>query len=275
MNYNQLRIQFNENAICVLDIETVSKEVMEDSSFPPWPSHQPVVASLLTADYDHHGEWAFALETLRFDDIPAALSRIDQLLKGRSAISFNGRGFDFLCLLLAAQATRSFSFRALTSAATEPRYWSARHYDLADKFSQYGGARGASLERICMALGIPAKLGVHGSEVGDLVEAGDIEIVEQYCDQDVAGTLRAYAHWRAIETSNPGYYASLSFQFTRWVQQQDRKHLKPFASIQQPEELLRLSLLGQLNAALSIAQLNADIRAKQAIDASFGPAVRY
>ena len=274
--YNQrLRTKFDEKSVCVLDIETISSEPMEDGSFPPWPTHLPVCASLLCADLNHHGEWAFALETVRFSDVPAALARINKILRARCTISVNGRGFDFPVLLLAAQKARIYSLHAITAAATEPRYWSAKHYDLADKFSQYGAARGASLERLCSALAIPAKLEAHGSEVGELFAAGEIDTIAAYCEQDVVSTLLTFAHWRAIETCNPAYHAALTFQFTRWVRQQDGDHLRPFASIKKPEELLRLSLLGQLDAACDNAQLNADVRAKRALDASFLPPVHY
>lgn len=275
MSHQRLRTQFNERAICVLDIETVSTEPTEDGSFPPWPTHIPVVTSMLIGDLDHHGEWAFALESVRFDDVQAALRRINQLLTGRSVVTLNGRGFDFPCLLLAAQQARLYCLQAITAAATEPRYWSARHYDLADKLSQYGAARGGSLERICSALDIPAKLAAHGSEVAELYNAGKVDIIAAYCEQDVVSTLLTYAHWRAIETGNAGYHAALTFQFTRWVQQQDGDHLQPYACIEKPEDLLRLSLLGQLEAASRNAQVNADVRAKQALDASFGPATHY
>lgn len=276
MSHQRLRTQFNEKAICVLDIETVSTEPTEDGSFPPWPTHIPVVASLLSADLDHHGEWFFALESVRFDDgARAALERIEELVKGRSLLTLNGRGFDCPCLLLTAQRERSYTLHALTAAATEPRYWSARHYDLADKISQYGAARGASLERLCSALNVPAKLAAHGSEVAELYEAGKIDTIAAYCEQDVVSTRLTYAHWRAIETGNAGYHAALTFQFTRWVQQQKGDHLKPYGCIEKPEDLLRLSLLGQLEAASRNAQLNADVRAKQALDASFGPATHY
>jgi len=276
MGHQRLRTQFDEGSICVFDIETFSTQPTEDGSFPPWPTHIPVVASLLTASLDGHGEWAFGLESVRFDDgARAALERIDELLTGRSAISLNGRGFDCPCLLLAAQRARCYSLHSLTAAATEPRYWSARHYDLADKFSQYGAARGASLERLCSALDIPAKLAAHGSEVAELYEAGEIDTIAAYCEQDVVSTLLTYAHWRAIETGNAVYHAALTFQFTRWVQQQGQDHLLPYADIHAPEELLRLSLLGQLDAAFKNAQLNADCRAKQALDASFGPPTHY
>lgn len=276
MSHQRLRTQFNERAICVLDIETVSTEPTNDGSFPPWPTHIPVVASLLTADLDGRGEWIFELDTVRFDDgARAALERINALLKGRSLLSLNGRGFDCPCLLLAAQRERSFGLHALTAAATEPRYWSARHYDLADKYSQYGAARGASLERLCSALNIPAKLAAHGSEVAELYEAGEIDTIAAYCEQDVVSTLLTFAHWRAIETGNSRYHAALTFQFTRWVQQQTGEHLQPYALIDRPGDLARLSLLGQIEAASRNAELNADVRAKQALDASFGPATHH
>lgn len=275
MHHGRLRSQFNERSVCVLDIETISSEQMEDGSFPPWPTHTCVVASILTADLDHHGEWAFALESIRFEEDPRALERIDELLRGRSAISMNGRGFDFPVLLLHAQRVRKFRLHALTAAATEPRFWSARHYDLADKFSQFGAARGASLERLCSALGIPAKLAAHGNEVGELHDRGKIRLIEQYCEQDVASTLLAFAHFRAIESGNPTYHAALTFQFIRWVQQQGEDHLLPYACVKNPEDLLQLSLLGQLDAAFDIAQVNADCRAKQALDATFGEATHY
>lgn len=175
MRHQRPKVLFDERRLCVLDIETISGEPMEDDSFPPWCLHTPVVASLLTADLDRHGEWAFDLESVRFVDNYDALDRIDDLLRGRSAITFNGRGFDFPVLMLTAQKARLFDLPALTAAATEPRYSSARHYDLADRVSGYGSARGASLERLCGALGIPAKTSVHGSDVGALYDQGEME----------------------------------------------------------------------------------------------------
>jgi hypothetical protein len=275
MHQGRLRTKFNERSVCVLDIETISSEQMEDGRFPPWPTHTCVVASMLTADLDHHGEWAFAVESVRFGEESRGLERIEELLQGRSAVSFNGCGFDFPVLLLHAQRARKFRLHALTAAATEPRFWSARHYDLADKFSQFGAARGASLERLCSALGIPAKLAAQGGEVGELHDRGEIRLIEQYCEQDVVSTLLTFAHFRAIETGNPAYHAALTLQFMRWVQQQGEDHLLPYACVKSPEDLLQLSLLGQLDAAFDIAQVNADCRAKQALDASFGEATHY
>ena len=62
-----------------LDIETVSGEEMEDGGFPPWPTHMPVVASLLTADRDAYGEWQFAMQSVRFGEDEEALERVKVL----------------------------------------------------------------------------------------------------------------------------------------------------------------------------------------------------
>ena len=88
MRQHRPRVQFDKRSLCVLDIETISGEPMEDGGFPPWCLHTPVVASLLTADLDRHGEWAFDLENVRFTDNHDALDRIDDLLQGRACITF-------------------------------------------------------------------------------------------------------------------------------------------------------------------------------------------
>ena len=267
MIHDRLRTKFNHRSLCALDIETISSEVMEGGAFPPWPTHRCVVASMLTADLDHYGEWAFAIESVRFEEDPRALDRIDELLQGRSALTMNGRGFDFPVLLLHAQKARKFKLQALTAAATEPRFWS-HDITISRKVSQYGGARGASLERLCAALDIPAKIAAHGNEVGELHAAGEIEKIAQYCEQDTCSTLLAAAYFRAMETADPTYHAALTYQFARWAQRQG-EHLHPYASIQAAEDLLQLSLLGQIDAAFEVAQMNADCRALQALDTGF------
>lgn len=268
MNPGRLRVQFNQRSLCALDIETISNVFMEDGGFPPWPTHKCIVASMLTADLDNHGEWSFAVESVRFEGNPFALDRVNELLRGRSAVTMNGRGFDFPVLLLHAQRARKFKLHALTTAATEPRYWSARHYDLADKFSQYGGARGVSLERLCEALGIPVKIAAHGNEVGELHAAGQIDLIEQYCEQDVCSTILAMAFYRAVETGDPTYHAALTYQFARWAEQRG-EHLRLYADIEAPEDLMQLSLTAQIDASVEAARMNAEARAFHALERTF------
>lgn len=275
MSFHRPRALFNENSLCVLDIETISGEEMEGGSFPPWPLHTPVVACLLMAERNSCGEWAFDLESVRFSDAAEALERIDDRLRGTSCITFNGRGFDLPVLMLTAQKARMFELPSLTAAATEPRYWSARHYDLAERVSGYGAARGASLERLCGALGIPVKLSTHGSDVGALYDQGDIEAIETYCMTDCCATLLGAAYQRAMENGDPGYHASLTWQFAQWAEAQCLDHLVPYAEVRDHQSLQQLSLLGQLEASLENGRLDADLREKQAIDASFGEPTHY
>jgi hypothetical protein len=257
--------------LVALDIETVSGEEMLDGAFPPWPTHSPIAASMLSADRNTSGEWIFGLETVRFVEDDDPLERIEELISGRSVITFNGSGFDFRVLMLAAQRRRSFRLRALTAAATQPRFGNL-HYDLAEKYSGYGAARGGSLERLCQALDIPAKRTTHGDDVGRLFDEGKIDEIVAYCETDVAATLLLFAHCRAMEVGDPGYHASLTYQFARWVQLQGSEHLLPFAKVYDLDELLRQSLIGQIDAAVANAVRNADLRAKQALDKLFDEA---
>lgn len=275
MNRYQPRPVFDDSRLAFLDIETISGEEMEDGAFPPWPTHSPVIASVLTADLDAHGIWNFAIESLRFGEDEAPLNRIDELLRGRSCVTFAGNNFDLKVLFLAAQASRNFSLPALTAAATEPRYTSARHVDLADKYSGYGAARGATLASLSEALGVPAKVSCHGSEVGQLYDEGRIDEIVEYCEGDVSNNLHLHANFRAMEKGDAGYHAALVWQFSRWVHDQELEHLKPFADVEMLENLLRQSLIGQIDAALHNAQLDAELTAKRELDASFCEATTY
>lgn len=275
MTYHQHRARFDEDHLAVLDIETISGEEMPDGGFPPWCSHTPVICSILTADRGRDGEWQFGLETIRFGEDESPFERIDELLDGRSCVTFAGRNFDLPVLCLAAQKARCFSLPALTEAATEARFQSAKHYDLADRVSGFGAARGASLERLCKELGIAAKVDVHGSEVGKLYDEGRIDEIANYCDGDVASTLFLAAHQRTFEQGDESYFASLVFQFTRWLHLEAIEHLMPFTEIRDIRSLLALSLLGQLEAAKANAQIDAGLREKRRLDDSFTDTIHY
>lgn len=275
MHRYQPRPVFDDRHLACVDIETISGEEMEDGGFPPWPTHTPVCASILTADLDAHGIWHFTIETVRFGEDEEPLERIDELLCGRACVSYNGRGFDLPVLMLTAQATRNFSLPALTAAATESRYASARHVDLADKYANYGAARGASLARLCEAVGVAAKVTAHGDEVGALYDEGRIDEIVEYCEGDVASTLLLFAHCRAMEKGDAGYHASLVWQLIRWINDRELEHLKPFTEVERLDDLLRQSLIGQLDAALDNARIDADLRARRELDASFSEAISY
>lgn len=266
---------FDDKHLAVLDIETVSDEEMENGGFPPWPTHIPVVVSILCADRDAYGEWTFALESVRFAEVEEPLERIDELLRGRTAVTFNGAGFDFPALFLAAQAARAFHLSTLRAITLEPRYASTRHCDLGQKYSNHGAARGASLQCLCEALSIPVKVAAHGDEVGELFDAGEFDRIVHYCEQDVASTLLLFAHWRAMEKGDSAYHAALTYQFVRWALRQGSEHLAPFTEVEHLDDLLSQSLAGQIDAAIATAALNAEWLEKRSLDAGFTETTRY
>ncbi len=275
MSRYQPRAIFDENRLAFCDIETISGEEVENGGFPPWASHIPVVVSVLTADRNLHGEWKFELASIRFGEDEEPFERIEGLLQGRSCVTFNGRGFDLPVLMLAAQSTRNFCVPALMAAASEPRFVSAKHYDLAEKYSNSGSARGSSLSMLCDAVGVKSKVTAHGDEVGQLYDQGRTDTIVEYCEGDVVSTGLLFAHYRAIETGNSSYHASFTSQLVRWIYAQGCEHLTPFCEIEDLSALLRLSLIGQIDAATRQAELNADLRAKRALDASFGEIIHY
>lgn len=56
---------------------------------------------------------------------------------------------------------------------------------------------------------------------------------------------------------------------------QGTDHLAPFAEVEELPDLQRQSLIGQIDAAVENAQLDADLRAKKVLDASFTEAITY
>lgn len=275
MSYHQHRARFEHEHLAVLDIETISGEEMLDGGFPPWCTHSPIVCSVLTVDRGPDGLWTFGLESMRFNEDEEPLERIDELLTGRSCVSYNGSGFDLPVLALTAQKMRCFDLPALKAAASEARYNGAKHFDVADRISGFGRARGASLERLCKELGIPAKTDVHGCEVGKLYDEGRVQEIVDYCEGDCAATLRLAAHRIAFEREDEDYFASLTSQFARWVLNDGREHLQPFAEVTDLNVLLAVSLTSQIDAARANAKADAEWQEQRRIDADFTDSTHY
>lgn len=275
MSRYQPRVAFDDRHLAILDCETISGEEMPDDSFPPWSTHVCVVVSVLTADRDFRDEWQFEMTSISFGEDEEPFERLEELLRGRACVTYNGRAFDLPVLSLMAQSKRNFCLPALSAVACEPRFSDTRHYDLADKYSRHGAARGSSLAMLCDAVGIASKVVAHGDEVGALYDEGKIDEICQYCEGDVASTLLLYAHCRAMEKGDPTYHAALTSQFVRWIHAQGHDHLTAFAEIEGLDGLLRQSLISQIEAACRQAQLDEDLQAKRALDASFTETTHY
>jgi 3'-5' exonuclease len=217
------------SALCALDIETLAPS-LADGAFPPWPSHRPVLASLLTADQVPYGRWRFSIESVTFDDEPAAIRRIDELLKGRRALTFNGKGFDCPVLAMSAARASVFDCPSLTDAWMSDRYRGS-HIDLADLISNFGTAPRASLEILCASAGVPVKTLGHGGDVATMLQEQGIEAVRKYCEEDVGSTLILFAMVQALRSGDPAYAASLIGDFANWVEDAGLEYLDEFRKL--------------------------------------------
>lgn len=219
--------------VAVLDIETiVPKARPDDGSFPKWPLHRPLVASLLTAQPVGDGQWQFALHNLVIGDGGEAqlCDQLDALLPEHGTlVTANGRGFDLPLLALRAMTARSFGLAKLSRYARATRF-DLGHSDICELFSNHGGAPRPSLAEICSALQIPVKVETHGSEAAELAAAGEIDRIMRYCASDVAATYVAWLHYAAWHGGDDAIMAEPLAAFGRWIEDDpDLSHLTTVA----------------------------------------------
>jgi len=121
-------------------------------------------------------------------------------------VSWNGGGFDLPVL----------HHRALIHGISAPRYWEVgeevseyrwnnylnrfhwRHTDLMDVLANYQPRANAPLDEIATLLGLPGKMGMHGSKVWESYQAGDLEGIRSYCETDVLNTYLVYLRFELM-----------------------------------------------------------------------------
>jgi 3'-5' exonuclease len=121
-------------------------------------------------------------------------------------VSWNGGGFDLPVL----------HYRALLHGISAPRYWETgetetgfrynnylsrfhwRHTDLMDVLAGFQPRGYAPLDEIAQMLGLPGKLGMHGSKVWDAYQDGGIERIRNYCETDTLNTYLIYLRFELM-----------------------------------------------------------------------------
>jgi 3'-5' exonuclease len=122
-------------------------------------------------------------------------------------VSWNGSGFDFPVL----------HYRSLMHSIAAPRYWEIgdtdqnfkwnnylgryhrRHTDLMDLLANYQNRAYAPMDDIAVMLGLPGKMGMHGSEVFETFQAGGLEKIRNYCETDVLNTYLIFLRFQLIQ----------------------------------------------------------------------------
>ncbi len=186
-----------------------------EKQFNLWPfTAQVVCVAMLNAescrgqvlftadDFEEAAEPAGNVEFMPCSDEAELLTAFWDVAKHYdSIVTFNGRGFDvpFIYLrsaLLNVPITRKDWLGY--------RYQTEPHCDLAEQLTFYGvsgregAARRFNLDFYCKAFGIesPKAHGVTGSDVNELLRAGEYRKIADYCLRDVQATVTLYSIWR-------------------------------------------------------------------------------
>ena len=107
-----------------------------------------------------------------------------------AVVGHNVSGFD-LRFLWQRYVVNGIRPHAIINVAAQAKSWDAKIYDTMTKFAGYGNR--ISLEKLCLALGVPSPKGdMDGSMVGKAVADGRLLEVVEYCKRDVRATLEVY-----------------------------------------------------------------------------------
>jgi predicted PolB exonuclease-like 3'-5' exonuclease len=212
--------------IVVFDTETIPDATLHTGDdFPKTLFHQVVAISFLAAHLEPaEGGPFYAVDELRTGgDVTYSEGQLVKAFFGYiekkkpRLITFNGRGFDLPLL----------KYRGLKHDVSAPwfatgegrfesylyRYSVDFHFDLMDALTDFGASRAAGLKDICALLAIPAKLGgTDGSQVKELIEAGHLSQVRDYCETDVLSTYLIFLRFALFrgEVSVRGHDLSLA-----------------------------------------------------------------
>ena len=112
------------------------------------------------------------------------------LWSAMTIVGHNVSGFD-LRFLVQRYIVNGIQPHAIISAAAQAKSWDSKVYDTMIQFAGYGNR--ISLDKLCMALGVPSPKGeMDGTMVGQYVADGRIAEVVEYCKRDVTATGAVY-----------------------------------------------------------------------------------
>jgi predicted PolB exonuclease-like 3'-5' exonuclease len=175
------------------------------NSFPRQCFHQVVAISFVVCEIerDFSGGETYHLKEIRSGG--NIDSSEEELVKGffshlkknfSRLVSFNGKNFDLPVLKYAAMKHQVEAAWLYKSGDKWNNYNSKFsldwHCDLADAFSDFGASSRCKMNEICAALNLPGKIGVDGSKVTEMFDAGKLKEIRDYCETDVINTYLLY-----------------------------------------------------------------------------------
>jgi predicted PolB exonuclease-like 3'-5' exonuclease len=167
--------------------------------FPPPYAHRTIVVGCLWLDEAYHlrklgvvGEGRDERGIL--EDFSAFVERNRPAL-----VTYNGRSFDLPVLALRSLHHGVAMGWYYRERGVRYRYSEEGHIDLCDCLADHGATRSVSLDALARLIGLPGKLGVDGSQIEGLFNAGKLEVIQNYCLADVAQTALLFLRYRLLQ----------------------------------------------------------------------------
>jgi predicted PolB exonuclease-like 3'-5' exonuclease len=192
----------------VLDIETVPDPSLwsppevgagVERSFPPLYAHRPIVLGVLWLDESYAFKRIGVIGEAQNE--AGALSDFAQFVERERLhlVTYNGRGFDLPVIVLRCLRHGVPLRFYYQDRDYRYRYSDEGHVDLCDFLTEHGAARAMGLDAVARLIGLPGKVGVDGSQVEGLFNAGQIESIRNYCLSDVAQTAFLLLRFRLVQ----------------------------------------------------------------------------
>ncbi len=197
-----------QRSYLVLDIETVPDHDLyahpevpsgTERPFPPLYAHKPIVIGVLWLDEQYLFRRLGVIGEGR--DEAGMLADFAQFAEQYRPhlVTYNGRSFDLPVIALRCLRyglTMRFFYQ---DRDYRYRFSDTGHIDLYDFLSEHGAARIGSLDAIARVMGLPGKVGVDGSQVEGLYNAGQLPAIKNYCLADVAQTSFLFLRYRLLQ----------------------------------------------------------------------------
>jgi 3'-5' exonuclease len=192
----------------ILDIETVPDPLLYSppeaapetaKPFPPLYAHRPIVLGVLWLDELYNFKRIGVIG--EHDDEPAMLKDFSNFVEQwrPHLVTFNGRSFDLPVIMLRCLRHGIPLHFFFSDKDYRYRFTDAGHIDLYDFLSEHGAAKVGGLDAIAHVIGLPGKVGVDGSQVEGLYNAGQIQLIKHYCLTDVAQTAFVLLRYRLLQ----------------------------------------------------------------------------
>jgi predicted PolB exonuclease-like 3'-5' exonuclease len=217
----------HDRLVC-LDIETVPDRTLiphwDEGKCPPKPIwHRIVAISFVQASIERNeSSESYAVTGCRSGgqadwDEQRLLSKFWQYFAESAprVVTWNGKGFD-LPVLRARAMMYGISAQSWYRPGNKwdnylQRFAPDWHCDLMEQLSDYRACSAMKLDDFALAIGLPGKIGGHGSEVEAMMRRGEIHEVRSYCEADCLNLFVLYTRWALLSgrSDQRGHNASI------------------------------------------------------------------